>query len=445
MEHDLFSGLTTVLAAGDPPPLDMAIRLRLSVMNFLEFAIWGAWFVVLGQYLNNLKFTGKQIGSIYATKSLGSIFSPMIVGAVADKYFPGEYVMAASHLIGAGLLYAMANARTAAKFYLLALVYALVYSPTLSVSNAIIFANIPDATRDFPTIRVLGTIGWIAANLLLKALLKPGEPVNNRPLLLAAALSAGLGLFSFALPHTPPGNKADMFPFVQAIDLLSDKSFAVFFGISFLITIALAFYYSFTSLFLEQKIRVQPGNVGPLMTIGQWSEIGFLLALPWFLETFGMKAVLVVGMAAWGLRYAIFSAGGPFPLIVLGLALHGICFDFFFAAGFIYVANTAPAEIVNSGQALFGSLTYGLGMYLGTEASGWINHLFTTESADAASGQMVKATDWKKFWMIPCLGVVVSLALFLLLFSPPAKKDEAKETGMVPAPAVERLSAPAKS
>lgn len=432
MELDLFSGLTNVLAAAEAPALDMDIRLRLSVMNLLEFAVWGAWFVVLGQYLNALKFTGKQIGSIYATMSLGSIFTPMIVGAVADKYFAGEYVMAASHLIGAGLLYAMANARTAGKFYILALVYALVYSPTLSVSNAVIFANIPDAQRDFPTIRVLGTIGWIAANLVLKLLLKPGEPVNNRPLLLASGLSAMLGVFSFLLPHTPPTNKADMFPFVQAIDLLSDKSFAVFFGISFLITIALAFYYSFTSLYLEQKIRVQPGNVGPLMTIGQWSEICFLLALPWFLDTFGMKAVLVVGMAAWGLRYAIFSGGGPFPLIILGLALHGICFDFFFAAGFIYVEKTAPEAIRNSGQALFGSLTYGLGMYLGTEASGWINHLFTRDITDPATGHTVRTTDWRRFWMIPCVGVVVSLALFLALFTPPA--DKAAKDAKQPAP-----------
>jgi nucleoside transporter len=394
----------------------MAIRLRLSVMNFLEFAIWGAWFVVLGQYLNSLQFSGKQIGSIYATMSLGAIISPMIVGGIADKYFASEYVMAISHLLGAGLLFAMSRARTPKEFYILSLIYALVYSPTLSVSNAIIFANISDATRDFPTIRVLGTIGWIAANLSLKVLLKPGESVNNRPLLLASSLSAVLGLFSLLLPHTPPKGSGDAFPFVQALELLNEKSFAIFFGISFLITIALAFYYSFTSLFLEQKIRVRPGNVGPLMTIGQWSEILFLLALPWFLGQFGMKAVLVTGMAAWGLRYAIFSAGGPFPLILLGLALHGICFDFFFAAGFIHVENTAPEAIRNSAQALFGTLTYGLGMYLGTEASGWINQFVTKEAPDPVTGQLVKTTDWQKFWMLPCLGVVVSLVLFILLF-----------------------------
>lgn len=409
-------GMTAVLAATDAAPLDFGIRLRLSAMNFLEFAVWGAWFVVLGQYLNNLRFTGRQIGSIYATMSLGSIFSPMIVGGIADKYFAANHVMVASHLVGAILLYAMSQIRTAGWFYVVALGYALVYGPTLSVSNAIVFANIPDATRDFPTIRVLGTIGWIAANLFLRVILKPGEPVNNRPIVLGSILSAALGVVSMLLPHTPPKGAGDAFPFLDALKLFEDRSFAVFFGISFLITIALSFYYSFTSLYLEQRIGVKPGNVGPLMTIGQWSEIIFLLALPWFLERFGMKAVLVTGMAAWGIRYAIFSAGGPYPLILLGLALHGICFDFFFAAGFIHVEKTAPEAIRNSGQALFGTLTYGLGMYLGTEASGWVNQLFTKETTDPATGQIVRATDWQKFWLLPCLGVLISLGMFVLLF-----------------------------
>jgi nucleoside transporter len=400
----------------EAPQLDLQIRFLLSVMNFLEFAIWGAWFVVLGQYLNALKFNGKQIGSIYATMSLGSIVTPIIVGGVADRYFASQYVMAVLHLAGAALLYWMAHIRTHTKFYWVTLVYAFVYSPTLSLSNGVIFANIPDPERDFPTIRVLGTIGWIAANLFLKVLLKPGEPVNNRPLLLAAILSAALGVFSFFLPDTPPNEEANPFPFLDALELLQETSFAVFFGVSFLITIALAFYYSFTSLFLEQKVGVRPDLVGPLMTIGQWMEIIFLLALPWFLQEFGMGMVLVIGMAAWGVRYAIFAVGRPLPFIILGLALHGICFDFFFAAGFIYVEKTAPAAIRNSGQALFGALTYGLGMYLGTEASGWINLWCTRETLDPATGQKVKVIDWTKFWIIPCIGVVVSLALFLLLF-----------------------------
>ncbi len=411
-------------------PLSWELRLPLSVMNFLEFAIWGAWFVVLGQYLNALKFSGKQIGSVYATMSLGSIFTPIFVGAIADKYFASEHLMAGLHLLGAVLLYSMSKIKEPRAFYWVALVYALAYSPTLPLSNAVIFANIPDATRDFPMIRVLGTIGWIAANLFLKVLLRPGEPVNNRPLLLAAVLSAGLGVYSFFLPHTPPQGQAKPFPFLDALELLREPSFAIFFGISFLITLALAFYYSFTSLFLEQGVKVKPGNVGPLMTIGQWMEIFFLAGIPivadggitfkyglsWFLDTFGMKWVLIMGMAAWAIRYGIFTLRRPFPLIIFGLALHGICFDFFFAAGFIHVEKTAPAEVRNSAQALFSMLTYGLGMYLGTEASGWVNQWFSKEIVDPATHEKVRVTDWTRFWLAPFIGVVISLVLFVLLF-----------------------------
>jgi predicted MFS family arabinose efflux permease len=245
--------------------------------------------------------------------------------------------------------------------------------------------------------------------------------------LMAAVLSAVLGIGCFFQPHTPPPANPNPFPFWEALSLLREPSFAVFYGVSFLITIALAFYYSFTSLFLEQRVGVKPGNVGPLMTIGQWSEIIFLLALPWFLGQFGMKTVLLVGMLAWGLRYAIFSAGQPFPLILVGLALHGICFDFFFAAGFIHVENTAPADIRNSGQALFAALTYGLGMYLGTEASGWVNHYVSKEVTDEKSGEVKRVTDWTKFWMIPCVGVTISLLLFALLFASPAAKADPKK------------------
>jgi nucleoside transporter len=392
------------------------MRVTLSVMNFLEFAIWGAWYVVLGQYLHALKFSGKQIGSIYATMSLGGIISPMLFGAVADRYVAGQWLLAGLHLAGAGLLWWMAQISTPRKFYWVTMLYALIYGPTISLSAAITFAHIPDGTRDFPTIRVLGTIGWIAANLFLKVLLRPGEPVNNRPILLAAALSAILGVFSFFLPNTPPNPEADAFPFVKALWLFEDPSFAVFFSISFLITLALAFYYSFTSLFLEQRVGVRPGNVGPLMTIGQWMEIVFMLALPWFLAQFGMKAVLITGMAAWGLRYALFALGRPFPLILLGLALHGICYDFFFGAGFIYVDQAAPADVRNSAQALFGTLTYGLGMYLGTEASGRVNQFSTREVIDPDTQEKVQRTDWTRFWLIPCVGVLISLVLFVALF-----------------------------
>jgi hypothetical protein len=386
----------------------------------------------------------------------------------------------------------MAQIKTPRAFYWTALAYAMVYSPTLALVNSVGFAHIPDPTRDFPTIRVLGTIGWIAAGLSLRFLIAPGQPMNNRPLLLASALSFALGIYSFFLPHTPPaaagsGAEAEAIlefgevvgvkvtntgsgyqtvpsitvtggggagaevtakltdkqtvgeievvkrgkgygsapklnfpsaeiPFLNAIGLLKDPSFAVFFGVSFLITLALAFYYSFTALYLENGLAVRPENVGPLMTVAQWVEIIFMFTLPWFLSELGMKWVLAIGMAAWGVRYAIFASRGPLPLILVGIGLHGICFDFFFAAGFIHVQNTAPKEIQASGQSLFGVLTYGLGMWLGTEASGWLNQWFTREVTDPKTGQATKLTDWTKFWLVPCVGVLISLALFLAFF-----------------------------
>jgi nucleoside transporter len=407
------------------PPLPLDVRLSFSIMHFLEFAIWGAWFVVLGNYLNSLNFSRKDIGRIYATMYLGSVIAPMFMGTIADRYIPSEILMAASHLVGAVLLVIMARVTTPRAFYWTALAYALVYSPTLILVNSIVFRHVPDAARDFPTIRVLGTIGWILAGLSLRLLIRPGEPVNNRPLLLAAVLSLILGAYSgltlftthYTLPPTPPlATATGEIPFIKAISLLQEPSFAVFYGVSFFITLALAFYYSWTALFLEKHIGVKSENVGPVMTIGQWVEIFFMFTLAWFLDTLGMKWVLALGMAAWGVRYAFFSAGGPLLLIILGIALHGICFDFFFAAGFIHVEKTAPADIQASGQALFGVLTYGLGMWLGTEASGWLNQWFTVDSIDPKSGEKVHVTDWRKFWMVPSIGVLIALAVFVAMF-----------------------------
>ncbi len=406
---------TLILAQAEAAPLSLGLRVPLSLMHFLEFAIWGAWWVVLGNYLNQLQFSRRDIGRVYATMSIGSIIAPMLVGTIADRYFPSEWVMAVCHIAGAVLLFFMARIRTARAFYWVALAYALVFSPTLALVNSIVFANIEDAARDFGGIRVLGTIGWIVAGLSLKFFLRPGEPVNNRPLLLAAVLSGILGVFSFFLPHTPPKGTGEI-PFIKALELFSDPSFAVFFGISFLITIALAFYFSFTSLYLEQHIGIRPPNIGPLMSIGQCFEIIFLVSLGWFLENLGMKSVLALGMLAWGLRYGLFAIGKPFLLVLVGIGLHGICFDFFFAAGFVYVEQAAPEAIQASGQALFAVLTYGFGMYLGTEASGWLNQRLTKQKEDPTTGNTVAVTEWSKFWLVPCIGVVTSLLLFLLLF-----------------------------
>lgn len=408
------------ISLSDAPPLDTGVRVRLSIMMFLQFAVWGAWFVVLGRYLEKgLGFNGTQIGSVYGTMALGAILSMMVAGQLADRLLASEYLMAIFHIAGAGLLYLLAQVQDFTTFWLVAFAYALVYNPTLAISNSLSFANIPDATRDFPTIRVLGTIGWIAANLAVDFVLPEGSDVTNRPLLMAAGLSAALGLFSFALPHTPPAGKGgDALPFLRAFGLLTDPSFAIFFGLSFAITIALAFYYGFTNIYLGD---VGVKNIATTMSFGQMSEIAFMLLLPLALMYLGMKWVLAIGMAAWALRYFCFSVasdGEPYVLVLLGVILHGVCFDFFLAAGFIHTEKKAPAEIRGSAQALFSFLTYGVGMWIGNEVSGRVVSAYTEP------GWFYDVKDWKSIWMVPAVGAAVCLALFVVLWRDTAGKVE---------------------
>jgi nucleoside transporter len=434
-------------------PLHMGLRLNLSVMMFLEFAIWGAWFSVLGNRLRAMGLAD-SIGTIFGTMALGTIFTPLVIGQIADRYFSSERLMAVLHLAGAGLLYWLSQippvadpaahadlvAATASKFWWIALAYALIYSPTIALSNSIAFTHLPNGTRDFPGIRVLGTIGWIAAGMSLDfvvARFVSDPKLTNFPLVMASGLSLLLGLYSLLLPHTPPKGKAgDAIPFLRALKLLREPSFAVFFAVSFVITIVLAFYYNYTGLFLESHLGVE--NVASTMTIGQWSEMILLPFLPFFLYRFGMKWVLAMGMLAWGIRYGVFSLGQPYWLVIGLLTLHGVCYDFFFAAGFIHVDNESPSDIRGSAQALFTFLTYGLGMWIGSEfsgvmftkyvaltssaaetktvtisdwsLSGWINHEIVTSTSK------LTAAGWDLFWMVPAIGVLAALLIFVVFF-----------------------------
>lgn len=402
------------------PPLDPGVRLRLSIMMFLQFAVWGSFWTVLNIYCDKtLHFNKAEIGQLYSTMALGAIISMMFAGQLADRVISSEYLMTIFHLGGAALLVVMAKVHTFNAMYWAALGYALLYNPTLAISNSLAFHNIPDATRDFPTLRVLGTIGWIAAGLAVDFGLGAGAEASNKPLLMGAALSVVLGLFSLTLPHTPPtGQKGDAIPFLRAFGLLKDFSFGVFFGVSFAITIALAFYYNFTGNFLTDLHIPRPATV---QTFGQMSEIFFMLMLPFALKRFGMKGVLVVGMAAWAVRYACFSAGHLWVgLVIIGVVLHGVCFDFFLAAGFIHTDNKAPAKIRASAQALFSFLTYGVGMYIGNIIAGYVSQHFTTPAG----------TDWSKVWMVPAIGATVCLILFLLLWrDKPGKVEEVEARG----------------
>jgi nucleoside transporter len=392
------------------------VRLKLSGMMFLQFAIWGAWFVLISNYFGKtLNFTGEQIGLIFSTFALGAVFAPLFVGQVADRWFSSERVLGVLHLVGGGLLVWMAQITTPGTFFWVLLAYALLYNPTIALTNSVSFAHVPDATRDFPSIRVLGTIGWIVVNLAYLPLLKSGEPVSNLPLYLAAGLSVVLGVYAFFLPHTPPKKEAGaMFPFLKALALLREPSFAVFFGTSFVITLALSFYFSFVGMYLPD-VGVDTPQIAPYTTIGQFAEMLLLPFLPFFLKRLGMKWVLVLGMAAWSARYVLFSISDPFALVVVGIALHGICFDFFFAAGFIHVENESPKSIRASAQSLYTFLIYGVGMWLGYLMSGWLYDACTEEVKNEA-GELVRVTDWGTFWMVPAIGAAVGLVAFGVLF-----------------------------
>jgi nucleoside transporter len=420
------------------PPLATGIRVRLSIMMFLQFAVWGSWWVVFSNYVmaptasGGLGFSGTQNGSLFGTMALGAIISTLFAGQLADRVLSSEYLMAIFHLVGAALLLAMATLHNFGALWWTALAYALLYNPTIAISSSLSFSNVPDAARDFPMLRVFGTLGWIAANLAIDYVLPLVTHLNghniastNRPLLMAAVLSLALGLFSFMLPHTPPtGKKGDAIPILKALRLMRDPSFASFISLSFLITIAMAFYYTFIGRF-EQSVGIT--QVATISTIGQAVEIGFMLLLPLALLRLGMKWVLGVGMVGWVVRYLLFSMQHPYWVILIGIALHGVCFDFFFAAGFIHTDNKSPAKIRASAQAFYTFVTYGVGMFLGNELSGSLVDYFTVNNTIA----------WGKVWLIPAAIAAVCLLLFLVLWhDQPGKIEEEQPPGLEPIVAV---------
>lgn len=422
---------------------------RFCLLHFLEFAVWGAWFVVLGNLLNARGFSRSEIGWIYSTMPIGSMIAPLFMAVLADRYFNTEVLIGVSHLLGGVLLFLMARTQRPWPFFWLTLAYAILFSPTLNLVNSIVFAHNADifagkAQEGFPWIRVFGTLGWIVAGLSHTLIIKKGEPLNERPLLLAAVLSLLLGSFAFTLPTTRPagaepaagasaeaGSEAgvETSPAADAALPAEDEKPAagksilagslemltrnpVFFGVTFVAAMAMGLYFAFAALFVE-KSGITPRTVGPVMTIGQWIEIFFMLSLPWFLGAGNknMNYVLMAGITAWALRFAFFAVGRPLALILLGVAIHGICFDFFFAAGFINADRISPDGLTATAQQLYGFLVYGLGMFLGSLGAGWLNQTFTTVATDA-EGREVATTRWSLFWAVPAVIVGISAALF---------------------------------
>ncbi|MCA9099546.1 MAG: nucleoside permease [Planctomycetales bacterium] len=408
--------------------LDPVIRIKLSVMMFLQYFIWGAWFVTLATYLGEgLGIAPDKIGLAYGTAGIAAIFSPILVGMVADRFFPTQGILAILHLAGGLVLFAISRLHDFAILYPAMLVYFACYMPTLALTNSLSMRQMSDPSRQFPGVRVLGTIGWIAAGLSISFVLGRDQFVGadvertNAPILMAAGSSLLLGLFCFVLPHTPPsaaGQKSSLLSLLgfDALKLMKEWSFTVFVIGSFLICIPLQFYYASANLFLN-TIGVE--NAAGKMTAGQMSEIVFMLIMPLFFARLGVKKMLLVGMLCWVLRYTLFAfgnAGSGMWMIWVGILLHGVCYDFFFVTGQIYVDNKAPRDLRASAQGFIALVTLGFGAVIGSYLQGVT--VAANTSADFPSG-----FDWRTIWLIPAAAAGIVMVLFALLFNDRAADD----------------------
>ena len=393
---------------------------KLSFMMFLEFFIWGGWFVTLGTFLgDNLNASGSQTAMAFSTQSWGAIIAPFIIGLIADRYFNAERILGVLHLVGAVLMYQMANATDFSTFYPYVLGYMIAYMPTLALVNSVAFNQMSDPAKQFSFVRVFGTVGWIVAGLVISYVFFWDSPearadgMLKNTFLMTAIASAVLGVFSFALPKTPPKVRKDEKVTVSgilgldALKLLKDKNFLTFFIASILICIPLAFYYQNANPFLSE-IGVE--NPTGKMTIGQMSEVLFMLLLPFFFKRFGFKKTLLVGMLAWTVRYLLFAYGNAGELafmLIIGIALHGICYDFFFVSGQIYTDSKAGEKFKSAAQGLITLATYGVGMLIGFYVAGKI--------ADA-NIVAENTHSWNSIWTFPAIFAAGVLLLFALLF-----------------------------
>jgi len=389
--------------------MTLKLRVQLSSMMLLQYFVWGCWYVTMGNYLmKTLNFGGEQVGHAYGTFAIAAMISPFFIGMIADKYFAVEKLLGTLHLIGAILLFGISQVQTFGNFYILLLAYSFCYTPTLALSNSLSFSQLNDPGKEYPGIRVVGTIGWIIAGLTIGFL---GIEDKATFFKIAAAVSAILGLYSFTMPHVPPKKDQKKKSFTQilgldAFKLFKEKDFAIMIISSVLISIPLMFYYSFTNAFFNEKGMA---NAAGKMTMGQMSEIIFLLVMPFFFKRLGVKKMVLIGMAAWIVRYILFAYGNNETLVwmfYLSIILHGICYDFFFVTGQIFVDKRAPENLRSSAQGLITFATYGLGFYIGTLASGKIVDMYLI--AD-------NLHEWKIIWLVPA-GFSVLVLLFFAFF-----------------------------
>ncbi|WP_417464014.1 nucleoside permease [Kordiimonas sp.] len=395
---------------------------QLSLMMFLQFFIWGAWFVTLGTYLAGIGFSGTQIGNAYLTNNIGAIVAPFLVGLIADRFFAAEKVMAILHITGAIVLYFVSDLTSASAIIAGLLLYNICYMPTLALVNTVSFNVMESPDTEFPRVRVWGTLGWICAGLSISFILSgmvEGVEASTYPMRMAAGASLLLGLFSFFLPHTPPSmtnEKPTLGKILgaDALGMLKDRSFAIFALCSLLISIPLAFYYAFTNLYLND---LGVTDAAAKMSFGQMSEVAFMVLMPFFFRRLGVKWMLLVGMLAWAARYALFASGDADNLMWMiygGILLHGVCYDFFFVTGQVYVDQKAPKANRASAQGFIALLTYGVGLAIGSTLAGMTVEAMTMDGARL----------WANIWWIPCVFAGVVAVLFSLLFREEKQIDE---------------------
>jgi nucleoside transporter len=395
--------------------MKMQIRVRLGTMMFLQYFIWGAWYVTLATWLTkSLHFSGEQIGLAAGTTAVGAMIAPFFVGLIADKLFATQRVLAVLHFLGGALLLAASLQKAFSIEYALLLLYSVCYMPTLALTNSLAFRQMREPKLEFGPIRVLGTAGWITAGLLIGTL---GLESTARPLQVAGALSLLMAAYCLTLPDTPPLAREGKFTIEsvfpkEARSLLRERSMAIFAIASFLICIPLQFYYAFTNLFLnEAGVK----NAAGKMTGGQMSELFCMLLIPWFFRRLGVKYMLVAGMLAWVLRYALFAYGnadGHVWMFGLGIILHGICYDFFFVTGQIYIDRKSSLALRAAAQGLITFITYGVGMFVGSWLSGAVVEHYSTLTA---AGATVHA--WRSIWLFAAVASAAVLILFMLTFS----------------------------
>jgi len=383
---------------------------KLAVMMLLEYFIWGSWYVTMATYMSEfLKSSAVQIGAAYSALAIATMISPFFIGMVADRFFAAQRIMGVLHLLGGVLLYLATQITDNTAFYAVIVFYSLLYMPTIALSNSIAFHQMTDPGKQFPWIRVFGTVGWIAAGLMIAALSIEKTQFTFH---MAAIASVALGLISFILPNTPPKGKPASASILSTLGadafvLFKGKAYLIFFIAAILVCIPLSFYYGFANLFLND---VKMENAAGKMVLGQVSEAVFILAIPFLFNTIGVKKMLLLGMTAWILRYVCFAFGNVDTnlwMLYAGIILHGICYDFFFVTGYMYTEKKAGEKIKNAAQGLFTFATYGVGMFIGTWFSGIATDYYTVDGVH----------QWTEIWLVPAYIAIAVLLYFILFFN----------------------------